>query len=223
MRVDQKGRTIDSASDSSILGTRQVTGQVANEPVLVAGLLPKDVPQGSSLLIVLRGHLAGEAAHLASPLLVFCNGGGHLAGILESRGLERGVDIVGVGAVVVREVHVAITLVRGVDGDLGAVGGELLVVDSETVSGSVGVGKHAGLQHYFDKYELVKLCFFFFQFLICRDKEERWRHTGISRRGDAGHHGRWRKGSLLDIGKVVLGLFASVRRKRKKKNSFYHE
>lgn len=78
-----------------------MASKVVNEPVLVTLLLSKDVPQSSSLLIVLRGHLAGEAAHLTNPLLVLCDSGGHLAGILESRGLKRGVDIVGVSSVVV--------------------------------------------------------------------------------------------------------------------------
>lgn len=78
-----------------------MTRKVVNESILVAGLLSEDVPQGSSLLVVLRGHLAGEAAHLTGPLLVLCDGGADLAIVLESRGLERGVDIVGVRTVVV--------------------------------------------------------------------------------------------------------------------------
>lgn len=123
-----------------------MASKVVNEPVLVALLGAKDVPQGCSLLKVHRSDLAREAAHFANPLLVFRDGGVNLAGGLESCGLERRVDVVRVGPVVVCEVHEAIALVGRVNGRLAAVCRQLLVVNTETVSGSIGVGKHASLQ-----------------------------------------------------------------------------
>ncbi len=63
-------------------------------------------------------------------------------------GADCGTDIVRIRSVVAAEIGSAVSLEGRVDGGEGIVGGELLVVYAEAVAGSVRVGEHASLQHF---------------------------------------------------------------------------
>jgi hypothetical protein len=60
--------------------------------------------------------------------------------------LKRGVNIIWITTIVSVEAHFAVPLKGTVDWDFRGVGGELLVIDAETVTGCVRVGEEACLE-----------------------------------------------------------------------------
>lgn len=62
-------------------------------------------------------------------------------------GLYRGANVVRITTVVVVKPHGPVTLEGAVDLHFCSIGGELLVVDAESVASCIGVGKESCLQH----------------------------------------------------------------------------
>jgi hypothetical protein len=128
---------------------RNMPRDILHKVLLLPRRLPKHPPQPPRLHKVLVRDLRGETRHLPNPPLMFRDG-------REIRLLPRGVErrrldarahVIRILAVVLREVHEAVALVGRVDGGLGGVRGEHLVVCADAVAGGVGVGEHPALKH----------------------------------------------------------------------------
>lgn len=147
-----------------------MTSDVVDEVVLLAGRAAKNFPQpcGLDKVLVSDGDLL--RSNSANPFLVLLCWLDGLVGHWAVRGV-----IIRVGAIVAINGHKAIAL-RGVECAHGAINGDLLVVDAETVTVGVGVGKKAGL-------------------------EDR-----IGRGLNTGNQVRWGEGNLLNLGEVILGV-----------------
>lgn len=106
----------------------------------------KDLPQSSRLNKVLVGDVARVSGDFSNPLLMLCVQAQCLGfdpldlGIVFGR-LESGVDVVRISTVIVIESHLAVSLEWAVHWDLGCVSRELLIVHTEAIAGSVGVGE----------------------------------------------------------------------------------
>ena len=115
--------------------------------------------------------------------------------LVEHGGLDGGANVVWVSAVVVVEPHLSASLERTVNLDLGCVGGELLVVHAESVTGRVGVCEETCLEH-LERASLGDL------------REQNWSNLpGSADAANPGTISRWRECGLLNVYKVVSRLF----------------
>lgn len=130
----------------------KVRSYVSIESLLMARLPLDHLPESSRLHKVIVSDLGGEGADFPHPFLVLSQSTDgtrrHSFELgIEFGGLQRRSDVVRIRAVVVGEIHLAVTLERTVDGGFGRVSRKLLIVGSKAITGRIGVGKHASLKH----------------------------------------------------------------------------
>lgn len=96
-----------------------MASDIPKEPLLMARLFANDLPERSSLLEVLVSDMGLEATDFPNPFLMFSQRAQSLRlstfdVLVKCDRLKRRADVVGIGAVVVREIHESITLERAV-------------------------------------------------------------------------------------------------------------
>lgn len=125
---------------NTLMSAAKMAGDVADKVFLLAGGTAKNLPQAVRLNVILRCNSVLLGDDGTGPLLVLL---ASFDGLVGERAESGGV--VGVGAIVAVDVHVAIA-VRRVEGLERTVDGDLLVVATQTVAVCVGVGEEASLE-----------------------------------------------------------------------------